>query len=370
MQTREATNVGNRLSKAAQVLPEHGTSLLIAAPSADLVYLLGYGAHASERPALLAIDPSGTATMLVPELEAPRLGSFSGIRVISYEESDDPFRILADALSGLDLSGTVAVSDQMWGSALLGLQRVLPHATFQSATPVLRELRMRKDQREIDLLTKAGSMADAAFEELIKRSIVGRTEMEIGWELSQLLRDAGLQVAEWGPIVASGPHSSSPHHLTADRVVQDGDAVVLDFGGSLEGYQADITRTVFVGSPVNEFRHVYEVVRQAQQAGVEAARPGAQAQDVDRAARSVIHAAGYGDFFIHRTGHGLGLDVHEEPYIIEGNELVLEPGMTFSVEPGVYLPGRFGVRIEDAVAVTESGSRRLNNAPRELTTVS
>lgn len=366
MQAPQAISANSRLDATAKVLKQSGIALLLAAPSADLVYLLGYGGHATERPALLAVTPGDPPVMLVPELEAPRLQDFTGVRVVSYGETDDPFVTLAYTLPNIGASASVAVSDQMWASVLLGAQRMLPGATFRSASRVLRDLRMRKDPQEIELLARAGSFADAAFEELLLRPFVGRSESEMGRQLSSLLRDAGLQVAEWGPIVASGPHSASPHHLTGERIIEEGDAVVLDFGGTVQGYQADVTRTVHAGAPDNEFRHVYELVRQAQQAGVDAVRPGVPAENVDQAARQVIHAGGYGDFFVHRTGHGLGLDVHEEPYIVEGNRLTLEAGMTFSVEPGVYLPGRFGVRIEDAVAVTAEGRRRLNNAPREL----
>jgi D-alanyl-D-alanine dipeptidase len=228
---------------------------------------------------------------------------------------------------------------------------------------------MVKGTAEVDLLQRAGHAADAAFAEIRQMRLAGRTERQVGHELQRLMKGHGLDVAGWDPIVASGPNAASPHYITGDREIREGDALTLDFGGSLEGYQADITRTVHVGAPSAEFRSVYAAVHEAQQAGVAAARPGVPAQTVDRAARQVIAAAGYGEYFVHRTGHGVGLEVHEEPYIVEGNELQLEPGMTFSVEPGIYLPGKFGVRIEDIVALTENASNRLNNAPRDLLVV-
>jgi D-alanyl-D-alanine dipeptidase len=197
----------------------------------------------------------------------------------------------------------------------------------------------------------------------------GRTESQVAAELNEILAGEGLERADWGPIVAGGPNSASAHHITGGRVLQEGDAVILDFGGVFGGYQADITRTVHVGTPTEDFARVYDTVRRAQELAFAEASPGIPAQDVDRAARRAIEAAGYGGYLVHRTGHGLGLDTHEEPYIVEGNSLLLEPGMVFSIEPGAYLPGRFGVRIEDTVAVMPEGPRRLNEATRELVLV-
>jgi D-alanyl-D-alanine dipeptidase len=228
---------------------------------------------------------------------------------------------------------------------------------------------MIKSEQELGHLRRAGALADAAFVELLEVRFAGRSERSIAEDLNGLLRDQGLLVSGHLPIVASGPNSASPHHLTGEREIHEGDAVVLDFGGTVEKYYADITRTVHVGTPDDDFRGVYAVVRQAQEAGVQAVSPGVEAQEVDTVTRGVIGAAGYADFFIHRTGHGIGLEGHEEPYIVEGNALTLASGMAFSVEPGVYLPGRFGVRIEDIVAVTNDGVERLNQASLELAVV-
>jgi D-alanyl-D-alanine dipeptidase len=257
----------------------------------------------------------------------------------------------------------------MWSSVLLGLMGSFPGAQFVAASPILRDLRMVKSHKEIEILARAGAMADAAFARVIETRFSGQSERELQARLGGYLREAGLSPAPWGPIVASGPHSASPHHTAGDREIGEGDAVLLDFGGTLDGYQADITRTLHVGPASEEFVRVYQVVRRAQQRGFGAVRPGVAAEDVDKAAREEIEGAGYGTHFIHRTGHGIGLEGHEEPYIIAGNALPLRPGMTFSVEPGIYLPDRFGVRIEDIVAVTDGGARRLNDATRKLVEV-
>ena len=253
-----------------------------------------------------------------------------------------------------------------WAVVLLNLQRLFPAVSFVPASPLIRELRMVKGPEELELLHEAGRRADRAFGNVVQLRFAGRTELEIAEELDGLLAESGLARADWGPIVASGPNAASPHHLTGQREIHEGDAVVLDFGGVLDGYQADITRTVHVGTPDSRFIEVYESVVRAQEAAVVSSRPGQTAGQVDRTARTLIDDAGFGQYFIHRTGHGLGLDTHEEPYLVPDNELPLQPGMTFSVEPGIYIPGRFGVRIEDTVAVMDGGPQRFNHATREL----
>ncbi len=229
-------------------------------------------------------------------------------------------------------------------------------------------LRAIKDSRELELLAAAASAVDACAEEIYSARFAGRSEREVGAVLASLLREHGHSRVDF-TVVGSGPNGANPHHELSERMIEVGDMVVLDFGGVRDGYGSDITRTVHVGEPTADEREVYEVVRLAQQAGFDAVRPGAACEDVDRAARRVITDAGYGERFIHRTGHGIGLTVHEPPYMIEGETRPLAPGMCFSVEPGIYLAGRFGVRIEDIVTVTEAGGRRLNNASRELRTV-
>jgi Xaa-Pro aminopeptidase len=251
---------------------------------------------------------------------------------------------------------------------LLGLQQELPGTSYAALTAALPMLRAVKDAAELELMAAAGAAADAAFEEIRKVSFAGRREYEIGRELAELLRQFGHSQVDF-TIVGSGPNGANPHHEVGDRVIQRGDMVVLDFGGLKDGYGSDTSRTVHVGEPTDEERRVHDTVRAAQEAGFQAVRPGAACQDVDRAARAVIDDAGYGEYFIHRTGHGIGVSTHEPPYMIEGEEQPLVPGMCFSVEPGIYLPGRFGVRIEDIVTVTEDGGRRLNTTTREMVIV-
>lgn len=229
-------------------------------------------------------------------------------------------------------------------------------------------LRGVKDAAELDRLAAAGAAADATYEEIRKVPFAGRRETDVAADVAALLRQFGHSQVDF-TIVASGPNGANPHHEAGDRVIERGDMVVLDFGGLKHGYGSDTSRTVHVGEPDDEERTVHDIVREAQEAGFRAVRPGAACQDVDRAARAVITEAGYGEYFIHRTGHGIGVTTHEPPYMIEGEELPLVPGMCFSVEPGIYLPGRFGVRIEDIVTVTEDGGRRLNTTSRELVIV-
>jgi Xaa-Pro aminopeptidase len=362
--TRDFT--ADRLARVSGVLSQAGVGLLLVTPSADLKYLAGYGGHVSERPTVLAVSPGAEPVLVMPDLEAPRLAGQSDLEIRSYSDGADPYASMRDLIGGQGAGQTIAVSDQAWASVLLDLQHLFPAASFVSASPLLRQLRMVKGPEEMELLHEAGRRADRAFEEIIQLRFSGRTEHQVADELDKLLREQGLGRADWGPIVASGPNAASPHHITGERELHEGEAVVIDFGGVLDGYQADITRTVHVGSPEHDFVTVYDLVVRAQQAGFEASAVGGTAGEVDRAARNVIRQAGFAEYFIHRTGHGLGLDAHEEPYLVEGNNLTLLPGMTFSVEPGVYIPGRFGVRVEDTVAVFEEGPQRFNHATREL----
>jgi Xaa-Pro aminopeptidase len=355
-----------RTDRMAEVLQEAKVDLLLVTPSADLRYLTGYSAHTSERPTIFAVSAGRESVMVLPELEAPRLSGRDEFEIRSYGDGEDPYTCIRSAVSDRSPHMTIAVSDQAWAAVLLNLQKLFPTASFVAASSLLRELRMIKEPEELELLHEAGKGADRAFEGLMQRTFTGSTEIELSQELERLVSEQGLAKADWGPIVASGPNSASPHHVTAVREIQEGDPVVLDFGGVLGGYQADITRTVHVGSPSSEFMMVYEVVARAQQAAFESSIAGQPASEVDRAARDVIDKAGFGQYFIHRTGHGLGLDAHEEPYLVVGNDLSLRSGMTFSVEPGVYIPDRFGIRVEDTVAVYEDGPRRFNHATREL----
>jgi len=354
------------MTRAAAQASAAGLSGVLVTPGADLLYLAGYSPISiTERITMLAIHASRPPAMIVPALERPGAEP-APVELRDWADGDDAY---AAAAGLLDPDGAYAISDSAWAMHVLGLQRALPGSRYVSMTDALPTLRAVKDAEELERMAAAGAAADAVFEEIATSRFSGRTEAEIAAELASLLIAHGHERAEF-TIVASGPNGANPHHEESDRVVQEGDMVVLDFGGTKDGYGSDTTRTVHVGEPTSEEAEVYDVVRLAQQAAFDAVRPGAACQDVDRAARGVIAGAGYGERFIHRTGHGIGLTVHEPPYMIEGETRPIEPGMCFSIEPGIYLPGRFGVRIEDIVAATADGGRRLNDTSRDLRIVS
>jgi Xaa-Pro aminopeptidase len=364
-----AIDFAKRIQRAVGAAAEAGLAGLLITPGPDLVYLSGYAATASpERLTVLVLVAGRSPTMVVPRLERPdaeRAMGASAITLVDWLDGEDPYAVTAPLLHP---TGQYAISDSAWAMHLLGLQRTLPQAGYVCLTEGMPMLRAVKDARELDRLASAGSGADASFEEILTVRFAGRREADIAADLAGLLRRHGHSQVDF-TIVGSGPNGANPHHEAGDRVIQPGDTVVLDFGGLRDGYGSDTTRTVNVGDPGDEVIQVYETVRRAQQAAFEAVRPGVACQDIDRVARGVIADAGYGEYFIHRTGHGIGLATHEPPYLVEGERQVLVPGMCFSIEPGVYLPGRFGVRIEDIVTVTEDGGRRLNNTTREMQVV-
>ncbi|MER8003516.1 aminopeptidase P family protein [Streptomyces sp. NPDC095613] len=374
-----------RLDRAAQQAAGAGLAGLLIAPGPDLAHLTGYRPTAdTERLTLLVVTPGREPVLVVPALEAPDAARAVGAGALTlrdWTDAEDPYAATAPLLrTGERATGPAAgpagerstarfgVSDNAWAMHLLALQRALPDTSYVALTEALPMLRAVKDARELARLEAAGAAADAAYGEILGVPFAGRRESDVAADLAALLLRFGHSQVDF-TVVGSGPNGANPHHEAGERVIERGDMVVLDFGGLKDGYGSDTTRTVHVGEPTAEERRVHEVVRAAQQAGFEAVRPGAACQDVDRAARGVIEDAGYGAYFIHRTGHGIGVTTHEPPYMIEGEARPLVPGMCFSVEPGIYLPGRFGVRIEDIVTVTEDGGRRLNNTSRELAMV-
>lgn len=354
---------GRRLDKAQEALRDHAIDALLIGPSADLRYLTGIHAHSSERMNLLVLPASGDPTMIVPGLEAPLIDDASGrVTLRTWGDGDEPAGLVAETLTEV---ASAAVGNRLWSAFLLRLQKVAPSVKWSEANDVIRTLRMIKDEDEIANLEKAAHLTDVAWETFTRSgSISGLTERQALARLMEISGDQGLS-APYG-IIGSGPNSASPHHSGDDRVIQDGDALVFDWGGKINDYLSDVTRSAHVGEPGEEYRTVYDTVNRANQAAFEAMKPGVPLQEIDRAARGVITEAGYGEYFTHRLGHGLGLEIHEEPYLTEGNKLPLAPGMVVSDEPGIYLEGRFGVRIEDAVVGTEHGARRLNVSSHDL----
>jgi Xaa-Pro aminopeptidase len=358
-----------RMRRVVDSAVEKGLAGVIVTPGPDLVWLTGYRPTAiTERLTMLVLSSDKEPTLLVPILERPDAEAAEGaasVSLVDWADGTDPYEVASPLLRS---DGEFGVSDSAWAMHLLGLQEALPRSRYRSLTESLPMMRAVKDSNELMRLAAAGEAADSTYGEIVQKHFAGRLETEVAADLADLLRDFGHEQVDF-TVVGSGPNGANPHHEAGDRLIEPGDAVVLDFGGLRYGYGSDTTRTVCVGEPTSDIREVHEIVRQAQQAGVDAVRPGVSCQEIDRAARKVITNAGYGEQFIHRTGHGIGVTTHEPPYMVEGEEQPLVPGMCFSVEPGIYLAGRFGVRIEDIVTVTEDGGRRLNNTDHGLRVV-
>jgi Xaa-Pro aminopeptidase len=363
------TDHRGRLARAAETAGTAGLDAMIVTPSADLVYLAGYDPPQLPRLTCLVVRPGADPVLVAPRLEAA-LAAGAGVgelaEVRSWEETEDPYALVR-AVVGADVV-RVACSNRMWASHLLRMQGLLPEAEFVTAEGVMGRLRSIKDPQELDLLKRAARYADEALGRLLQTRLETRSERDVARALGQLLVETGNDEATF-TIVGSGSNGASPHHEPTSKEILFGEGVVMDFGGRTGGYCSDVTRTVAVGEAPRELPHVHEVVLEAQEEAFRTVAPDVPAQEVDRAARRVIERAGYGDLFVHRTGHGIGLDEHEWPYIVEGNDEPLRPGMCFSIEPGIYLPGEFGVRIEDIVTVTGTGAQRLNHASRELQVV-
>ncbi|MEV5943324.1 aminopeptidase P family protein [Streptomyces sp. NPDC051994] len=358
-----------RMARAAQTAADAGLAGVLVAPGPDLVYLTGYQPTAiTERLTILVLAAGQEPFLVVPTLEAPDAAQAAGAGALTlraWTDGKDPYAVTTPLL---DVDGRFGVSDNAWAMHLLGFQRELPGTSYVSLTQALPMLRAVKDEHELARLESAGAAADEAYQEIVGVRFEGRKETEVAADLAALLLRYGHSQVDF-TVVGSGPNGANPHHEAGDRTIERGDMVVLDFGGLKYGYGSDTTRTVHVGKPSSEEQRVHDVVRAAQQAGFEAVKPGVACQEVDRAARAVIEEAGYGEYFIHRTGHGIGVTTHEPPYMIEGEEQPLVPGICFSIEPGIYLPGRFGVRIEDIVTVTDDGCRRLNNTDHAMAIV-
>jgi Xaa-Pro aminopeptidase len=370
-----------RLEACRRTLAEREMAALLVGVGPDLRYLTGFVGEPMERLTLLVVPANGAVSFVVPRLEAEKASTTPLVRagaaaVVPFEETDDAALVVADLLAHPETAtGSAAwrplgVSNRLWAMHVLQLQHAMPGRRFQSASAVMRDLREVKDADEAELLRLASQAADRALEGIAAGRLVGRTEADVGREIRRRLIDEGHDVADFA-IVGSGPNSASPHHDAGERVLAVGEPVVLDIGGTRAGYASDTTRTLWIAGeagigPDAEFERVYGLVREANEKATAAVAPGVAAESVDAVARRVISDAGYGEAFTHRVGHGIGLEVHEDPYMVAGNTTRLEPGMAFSVEPGIYLRGRFGVRLENIVLCAPEGHEMLNRTSLDL----
>jgi len=377
-----AETYAGRLERARAGLLDRGADGLLIGVGADLVYLTGYAAMPLERLTMLVLGREGLATLIAPRLEAMAAaispaGAAGLVEIAAWDETDDAHQLAAgrlDSAIGGGASGRVLVSDTLWAMHVLALQRAMPGRRFGLATEVLRDLRMRKDAEEIRLLREASAAADRVVATITTGPLIGRTEADVSAEIKDRLQAEGHDFGEFA-IVASGPNSASPHHDPGERRIRAGEPIVFDLGGPLGGYRSDTTRTVWVcgpdrsSPPEAEFVRIYDLVKQANEAATAAVRPGARCADLDAISRTVISEGGYGPAFLHRLGHGIGLETHEEPYLVSGSPDELAPGVAFSIEPGIYLADRYGVRIEDIVVCGEDGADVLNGTSHELQVV-
>ncbi|HVB05379.1 MAG TPA: Xaa-Pro peptidase family protein [Acidimicrobiales bacterium] len=373
MSERAVAARSERLARVREEMARQGVGALLLSLGADLPWLCGYEAMPLERPTVLVVPVESEATLVVPEIEAPRVvPDAANFALRPWAEGEDPIEVIA-SLTGRHR--VLAISDRAWASLLLSLVDALPNALFRKASTVTAALRAVKDEEEIAALRAASAAADRVAEALLAGEIplIGATEAQVSRELSARLLAEGHEKVNFA-IVGSGPNSASPHHEPGARRIAAGDAVVCDFGGTLRlgegpGYCSDTTRTVVAGEPPPGFAELYAVLERAQSEAVAAVAAGRRCEEIDAAARTVIEEAGFGEAFLHRTGHGIGIEEHEDPYIVSGNATTLRPGHAFSVEPGIYLAGRMGARIEDIVVVTEAAPEVLNHAPHGLVVV-
>jgi len=368
---RVSDEIRDRIRRTQRSTAAAGIDALLVSPGADLRYLTGYDAKPLERLTCLVLPADGDPVLIVPLLERSAAKAAAveglGLSIATWQETEDPYALTARHLRGMT---SVAVDNHMWAEKVLRLRAALPDAEQVLAGPVLRELRMRKTPAEVHALREAGAAIDRVHMRMGEWLRVGRTEREVGADIAGAIIDEGHVQVDF-VIVGSGPHGASPHHEVSDRVIQAGETVVVDIGGTTAaGYCSDSTRNyVFGHHPPDDYAEYFAVLRAAQAAQCTYARPGVTAESVDAVGREMIAAAGFGAAFIHRTGHGIGMETHEDPYIVEGNDLVLEEGMAFSIEPGIYVEGRHGARIEDIVVCTADGAERLNDTPRDLVTL-
>ena len=358
----------DRVARTRAQMEAEGVDVLLLSTGPDLPYLTAYAAMPLERLTMFVLPRDGEATLVVPRLEAPRVVERPEVfSIVPWGETEDPIDVVAHLAKG---AGVAAIGDHTWARFLVDLLASMPSTTFRRGASVMSPLRSRKDDAEIDALRAAGAAADRVAAQLQSGAIplAGRTEAQVSIDISQRLIDEGHQKVNFA-IVAAGENAASPHHHASERVIRAGEVVLCDFGGTMNGYCSDITRCVSLGDPPTEVADAYAVLHEAQQAAVRAAVVGTSCEEVDATARRIIAAAGWGEQFLHRTGHGIGMEEHEDPYIVEGNAVALAPGHAFSIEPGIYVAGRWGMRLEDILVAAEAGPEAMNRADHDLVVV-
>ena len=359
-----------RLHRAQGAAGEQGIGAILVTPGSDLRYLTGYDAKPLERLTCLVVEPGREPWLVVPRLELLAAASSpvvqAGIEVLTWEETEDPYALVAERLGS---AARIAVDNHMWAEKVFRLRDQLPDVHLESAGSIIEAMRLIKDAAEVASLIAAGQAIDAVHSQVPSILRPGLTEEQVGTRIAELILEAGHVAVDF-VIVASGPNAASPHHDVSERVLQMGDSVVVDIGGTMpDGYRSDCTRTYHLGEPTATYRERYDILEAAQRLAVESVRPGVTCESIDATARDHMSRSGLAELFIHRTGHGIGLESHEEPYIVRGNATPVVAGMAFSIEPGFYDEGHHGARIEDIVVVTDEGCISVNNRPHELVIV-
>jgi len=355
-----------RLAKVQTLLGQEKIDCLLLGPSANMYYFTGLRTYADERLQLVVIPSAGTPVIIIPEMYREKAESVSGNRFLvqSWSDAQDPVEMLKAVVVKTGF-GSAAVDDSLWAGHFIKILDAFPRCSYLPASCVVDNLRKFKDEAEVELLKKAGELADQVMEKTRAQIRPGVSEKELALFIENSFKQLADDIS-FKPIVASGPNGASPHHASGERKFECGDFVTVDCGGTFNGYCSDLTRTFCLGKAGGDMKEVYQAVSEANEKAFQTLEYGCSAEEADRAARKSIFKAGYGPYFLHRLGHGIGLEVHESPYLVEGNKEDLTDGMVFSIEPGIYLPGHFGVRIEDIVAMTSLGPRRLNSFTREL----
>jgi len=361
----------NRIEKLVKILKEHVVSGYISGLSDNLYYFSNYYGIQYERFFALVVTTDGEAILVVPKLEKDQVRNTTWIEnIVTWADGEDPFEKIYSIFKEKKLlNSKIAVDNTLRSDFLLALQEKLPQVCFIVGSNFSNILRRVKSAEEKNLMMNVGSIQDKVYDKVIASINAGISEMYIADLILSTFKELGSKCSSPLPIVASGQFSAQPHYRATNKIISIGDSIVMDCGGDLDHYKSDMTRTVFVGKPSKEFLTIYDIVRKAQETAFKSVKPGRTCEEIDQVARDIIEKEGYGKYFIHRTGHGIGLESHEEPYIVKGNKLILEPGMTFSIEPGIYLPGKFGVRIEDCVIVTETGAEAFTHFTHDLITI-